>query len=320
MRLCLCGEQRRPIDSENLEERMHRSPGNLRSAKSSCSPFHRKVLALSLLLIGGLVATTIRTAHAQQDGIALLSKVMSAYQKLSSYAGEANVDTILLGPKGEIIKQVGSSSVMKYVKPNKLRLNFSTSAGTRTIWSDGTTLWVYDGMPNLYTVGPSAPTLTAMLPLLLVRADVAAGMDPLFFLSQNTMPTELINVKLKGTGVFNGHQVYIVTGVTNIKPKVIRMLDGRQLTVPTSYWTWWIDRRTFLLHKIETATPHVTKQLMVKVGNREVPRTIVGTMLLRHTVSSSKPNTPLAPNEFVFRAPPSSMEKKAIPDFLKAGK
>ena len=87
------------------------------------------------------------------------------------------------------------------------------------------------------------------------------------FLTEKNLPKELTNVKVKSTATYNGHPVYIITGTTNATPVVIKT-GNTMTTIPTSYWTWWIDRTSSLLYKIETMTPNIVKPVSFGTGSQ----------------------------------------------------
>ncbi len=309
------------------------------------SNFHRSgarlcrtlLLACAVLLTGGTVAQAQNpkaAGHTKSDkqppvqavvtqpqsGTAILLKTIQSYQSLNSYVGQANVDTLMLNTTGQTVKHIGSSSVMKLQRPNKLSLFFQTPIGSRRIYSDGKDFTVYDATPNQYMSVPTAGNVTGLLKLLLTNADVAAGLDPLFFLSQTALPRELTGIKLKGPGTYNGHPVYIVTGVTNATPVVVKNAKGT-MTIPTSYWTWWIDRSSYLLYKVETMTPNIVKPVSFGSGASRTVQNIKGTLVLRHTITELKPDADIPAEEFVFKPLPNTTRRQTTQEVLnKKGK
>ena len=284
--------------------------------KAPASRFQKARLRYSLfgfaLFCGFLTAAGAQrnsgARPALKDGRAILQESIKTYQEMSSYEGQSNVDTLLLDKNGDVVKQVGSAARLRYKRPNKLMLDFSTPGGSRSIWSNGSLLIVYDALPKKYTVGPTSPDLPSMLPLLFRRADVSASLDPLYCLSQKTLPKELTNLTLKETTVYNGHPVYVVTGVLNGID--LTNVKGQSVNLQPSVWTWWVDRNTFLLHKIESRTPNVIKPISKKVGQREEIINMTTTLLMRHTMTYSKPNTAIPDDAFVFKAPPDATERR----------
>ena len=278
-----------------------------------------KLLVRFLLLIMFALLSVVGEAQ-ETDGRAILLKTLTLYQKFNSYSGQANVDTMMVDMAGQTIKHIGSSSVMKLQRPNKIYIFFQTPIGSRSIFSDGANFSVYDPSPNQYLTIPTAPSTDGLLQLLLARADVAAGLDPLYFLTEKTLPKELVDVKLKASTTFNGHQVYVVTGTTNVKPVVMK--SGNTITtIPTSYWSWWIDRTSSLLYKVETRTPNIIKPVSFGNGAARTVKNVKGTLIMRHTVTEVKPDANLKPDEFVFNRPKAATLKMTAQDILnKKGK
>lgn len=274
---------------------------------------------LTLLLSLSALCVGIGKAQAQ-DGMSVLLKTMKMYQSLNSYSGNANVDTMMIDPKGQTVKHIGSASVMKFQRPNKIYLYFQTPIGSRKIYSDGTNFSLYDAQPNQYFTIPAPHDTKGLLDVLLARADVAAGLDPLFFLTQNALPKALTNIKLKESTTYNGHAVFVVTGTTNATPVVIKQ-GNSTTTIPPSYWTWWIDRNSYLLYKVETRTPNIIKPVSFNAGQQHVVKYIKGTLFLRHTVSELKPDVNLQPADFAFTKPQNATLKQTAADVLgKKGK
>jgi outer membrane lipoprotein-sorting protein len=273
-----------------------------------------RLLQRTLILGVVLLLSGLGTAKAQ-DGRTILLKTLKMYQSFQSYQGQANVDTLMIDENGTTIKHIGSSTVMKLQRPNKIYIFFQTPIGSRSIYSDGANFSVYDPTPNRYLTVPTARDMDGLLQLLLARADVAAGLDPLYFLTEKNLPKELSDVKVKTSTTYNGHPVYIITGTTNATPVVIK--SGKTTTtIPTSYWTWWIDRTSSLLYKVETTTPHIIKPVSFGSGTSRVVKNIKGTLVLRHTVSELKPDANLQPNEFVFVQPKTAVRKVTAQDIL----
>lgn len=279
-------------------------------------PLFRAGRPLRLILLLNVFAlfAGIGTAQAQ-DARAIMLKTLQMYQSLSSYSGQANVDTMMLSQSGQTIKHIGSSAVMKLQRPNKIYLYFQTPIGSRKIYSDGANFSVFDATPNQYLTIPAPSDMPGLLKMLLAKADVAAGLDPLYFLTQKNLPKELSNLKVKGATTYNGHPVYIITGTTNATPVVVKTAKTIT-TIPTSYWTWWIDRTSSLLYKIETRTPNIVKPVSFGSGAARTVKNVQGTLLLLHTVSELKPDANVAASEFAFTPPRGSTRKQSAQDIL----
>src|SRR5579871_5562370 len=209
----------------------------------------KTVCTLTLLL---LVAGACRCCA--QDGSTLLHKMADAYQHLSTYDIHSNVDVWMSGG-GRTLTSKSSSNLMQFKRPNKLVLVVynNSPTGTRSIYSDGTTLTVYDAVPNHYFSGPTAPNMESMINLLMARAQVSAQLDPLYFLCTSKLPPKLTELKAAGNTTLNGRLCYVVTGVIRSTPAPAPKArqNSNAATANVMHWTWYIDQQTFLLNKLE---------------------------------------------------------------------
>jgi len=252
-------------------------------------------LRLPALLTLLLLLTGIGKAQAQ-DGRAILLKTLKAYQALHSYSGEATVAMTIVPPKGTAFTG-RSSSFMAFQRPNKIHLRLASTHSSRNIYSDGTTLSVYDVATNQYHTVPVAGKQADLVPLLAAEG-VSSNLDPLFFLFAKILPQELTNVHLKSsTEYFGGHPVYVVTGTT-ITPAGKSKSSPTITLGPTSSWAWWIDRQSFLVYRVETVTPN------------SAVRYFRGNLVVRHSVLKLQANPVLPASEFVFTPPPNSVGKQ----------
>ena len=262
------------------------------------------------LALAGLFVTT-QPARAQ-DGRTILLKTMQFYGALHSYGGQANTDTMMLNAGGKLVKQVGASSVMKMVRPNKIYLFLQNPAGSRAIYSDGKSFSVYEATPDRYITTPTNGTPNDLMKLLATEGGIEAGYDPLFFLTHASLPKTLTAIQYKGESNWNGHPVYVVTGAINASP-------AGGAAAPLSYCTWWIDRSSYLLYRVETTTPHVVKQVSFGAAPHTVIKSVKGTLVVRYTVSGIKMDPNYAPSDFVFTPPKTAMRRRTIEELLKAG-
>ncbi|MCW3053365.1 MAG: putative periplasmic protein [Chthonomonadales bacterium] len=245
------------------------------------------LLTLLLLLAGG------GTAQAQ-DGRTILLKTRKAYQALNSYSGEAAVALTIRTQQGGAFTGK-SSSTMSFQRPNKIHILVASTHSSRNIYSDGTTMSSYDLATNQYHTVPMAGKQGDLLALL-AREDVTSNLDPLYFLCGKSLPQDLTNIQRKEAAAYLGdHPVYIITGT-------IRTPTGKSSSTihlgPTSSWTWWIDRQSFLIYQVETTTPNST------VGNFN------GVLTIRHSVVKLQSNPVIPASEFDFTPPPNAARKK----------
>lgn len=265
----------------------------------------RPILILTLL---ALMAGS-RTAQAQ-DGRSILLKTLHYYHSLHSYVGRANIDTLMFAQNGETLKHIGACSILEMQRPSKLYVSLQSPDGSRSIYSDGTTFSVYEASPDLYTTVPMAGKQTDILQMMRVYAGVSADFDALFFLVQTSLPKDLSDIQLKGTSTCNGHPVFVVTGTTHVA--------GSGKTLLPAYWSWFIDRSSFLLYRVETKTPNIVKSVMLGTELKPFVRDVKGTLLIRYTVSELKPDANISSSDFVFTPPKTASPRRTLQEFLKS--
>ena len=258
--------------------------------------------------IAGLLAGMTAGAGAQ-DGRALIQRMVTAYKNCNSYEGRANTDIIFVRA-GKPLQRQSSSSLMQMKRPNRIHLEFTSNIGTRLVDSDGAKFYVYDGYYKKYLQMPTSPNLAQMLGILYVRGGILAYLDPLFFLSGTTLPKQLGNFQRKPDSSVNGHPVYVVTGRLQTQSQTVKAANGKTATIPatTTDWTWWIDKQSSLLQKLESRTLNVQRAVMVRQGKKTVPGRITGDQIMRHVIVSTKPNAPLQDNIFEFHPPVGATE------------
>jgi len=273
-----------------------------------------RLFSLTLLLTAATLLCGIGAAKAE-DGRAILLKAIHLYQTFHSYKGQANVDTLLVGTDGKVVKHVGSSSTMKFQRPNKIYLLIQNPAGSRVIYGDGANFSVLEANIDQYTTVPMAGKEPQMLNLLHTQGGVVAGFDTLFLLTENGLPKTLSNIQYKGTSTCNGHPVFVVTGTTSATPD---LSGGGKTSMPgaTTEWTWWIDRQSYLLYKVENKTSNVVKPVSFGSGNNAVVKDVKGTVIMRYIVSEIKPDANIAPSDFAFTPPRTAIRKRTIQEIL----
>jgi outer membrane lipoprotein-sorting protein len=253
---------------------------------------------------------------------ALLQKVSAAYQRLNTYDGTASVE-ISAFFKEKMLQTRAMRVEMKMKRPNKLRLDFTMPTGTQTILSDGTNLFIYLASTNQYARYPTAPTIDAMLfPLLAVRAGVQASLDPLYFLGKKQLPAALTDLRFQGSDTYNGKPVFVVSGVITRPRTVLRDKKGHQVVLPPSkqYWTWWINKQTSLLEKIEQRVPDLKMTVPARQGKKVTAQQIPVTQRMRHVVLTATANPSLADSVFTFTPPPGAVEVRTVKDILQSGR
>jgi outer membrane lipoprotein-sorting protein len=275
-----------------------------------CFRFRNSFLRRSTLLLT-LMTLLMGSRMAQaQDGRSILLKTLHYYHSLHSYSGRANVDTLMYSESGQTVKHIGSSSILEMQRPNKLYIFLQSPDGSRSIYSDGTTFNVYETSPDQYITVPLKGKQIDFLHLLRVHSNVVASFDSLYFLLQASLPQELTDIRLKGPSTCNGHPVYVVTGTTTVTR------NGKALL--PAYWTWWIDRRSSLLYRVETTTPNIVQEVVLGTEQKPVLKNVKGTLLVRYTVTELKPDVNLASSDFVFTPPKTASRRRTIQELLKS--
>ncbi len=245
-----------------------------------------------------------------QDARAIMNKMDAAYQHADSYIGRANVDDSIIY-NGAPIRSENVAVEIKARRPNKLFLNFSTRRGSRQVFSDGFNFTVYDPSPNRFSTVRTAPTFAALMPILQLQAEVVATYDPLYFLSHGSIPPEIGALQVSN-GTYDGQPVYRVTGVVHEAARQSLSATGSIVKEPArnNNWTWWIDKKTYLLHKIEM-TAAGKKMNASEVRAKTTANKIISvTVFLRHTVVSAGTTPAPADDAFVFHPPSSAQERQ----------
>ncbi len=264
-----------------------------------------------------LSATALPCAYSQ-TGAEVMNKMMSAYNDLNSYQGNANGDQIYtLVTSEKPIAQAGTSVTMSYKKPNLLKLDFFTSKGRRSIFCDGTTITSYDPSGQQYIKFPSGPTLKEVT-LNLQKVGIKALFDPLFFLSGDPLPKNLGKFTLKPNQKLNGVPIYLVVADLSTPPHEAKNPQGKKVMLPTTtaHFSWWIDKSNYLLSKVEMKIPNIPQNVSEKVKKKVVTKLVYTNMIIRTSISNVKANPAKDARDFVFIPPKDAKERKTADQLL----
>jgi hypothetical protein len=279
-----------------------------------------RVSSVALLAVGMLWSAG--TAQAQ-DARAIMQKVAQTYQNLTGYDGSATVDIKIIGKEGAAAGKVMTKpqslyALLRYQKPNKISLEMTAPSGSRRIYCDGKDFYVFDALTNQFTHDPAPADGKKMLLLLYGRAGVVALLDPLWFLTEGTLPPQLGNLKVKGTQKVNGRDTIVISGVSNTPRTERKLSNGQKLVQPatTRNWTWWIDKQDYLIRRVESRIDNLKAGVPVRQGKKTVLRQVPVYNVSRHTVAAVKPNAPLGADVFQFKKPPTATERKSLRDLL----
>ncbi len=270
----------------------------------SSAQYHNRIWGATAILTAVLLNLCVAgQAHAQQlsDPKQILQKCFATYGSMQSYEGKSSVDSVLMSAAtGKVLKQTGTTALMRFRRPNRLRLDYTAPVGSRTVWSNATEIGVFDSLISKYWTVPAQPTMETMLPVLYKQASTAACFDPLYGISKAAIPSRLTAFQLKPPALLNGHPVYIVTAT----------LPGKSV----SQWTWWIDRKSLLLYKLEQQTPGLTQKYRVIQDGIETIKTRPVTLTLRCVFTAITPNAAVSDDLFDFKPPAGATPQITPPD------
>lgn len=288
-----------------------------------CFAGHRRALsgARRSLPFIGLIGITFLPAVAsdQQNGTEAMQRMSNAYQRLSSYSGASTVSqSVQVGSK--ITRSQSVAVRMYYKRPNRLALNFIQpgSVATRSVYSDGKLITIYDAIHHRSASVTTGRSLTEILQILGQRTRIKAELDPLYFLSGGSLPTNLTELTVRSDAAVNGRPCQVVSGL------VAASRSGAptgKVNIPM-HWTWYIDRKTHLINKIDAySDPIPSLPAGTRVPNAPVktkPQKVV--VLFRYLFSQVQPNAALSDGQFVFKPPRGAVSQKAVaPSLRKAG-
>ena len=256
-----------------------------------------------------------------QDAGALLAKSVRAYNSLNSYSGKATQDVDISLANGRKQTVSATSSEMLYKRPNKLILKMTSAQSSSEVYSDGSKMTVYRPSSQKYTSGPTAPTLTAMMPLLQQRAGVGAVIDPLYFISHAAPPSGLTNLKSLPDEKVNGHAVSVITGVWQVAAADKGKPVTNPFTTQGTRWTLYIDKANSLLQKVEAQVPITISQKVKRKDKAGVEKIetvkLAATMKMRYGIVEPQPNSAVNESSFTFMPPPGASEQKDVNELLR---
>lgn len=270
--------------------------------------------ASALVALPALLLLSVPPAHAQ-DGKALLQRMADTYKNLNSYDGRANVELMLQSQGKTAGQPVAQSSTLKLKRPNRLYLEVSRGQGSAKVYSDGSHFVCYIPSTNIYVKTDAAPDIAQTLDLM-KRLEIQTVFDPLYFLGNRPLPPQLTALQVRPDTTMNGHPVRVVTGHILLKLLPLAPLEklltvpkqARVVPPPYATLTWYIDRSTFLLQRMEIQENYTLKA-QLKQNNKPVVKTLPVTLFLRHTIVQATGNANLPEPTFIFVPPPNSQEK-----------
>jgi outer membrane lipoprotein-sorting protein len=262
----------------------------------------REVAVRTLLKLLPLCILAVPKIAEAQDAKSILHNMISAYRGLTSYQGQASVSDRHMLSGGKLLAESSFTSSISYLKPNKLKIDFAMPTGGRSIYYDGATLTLYqDKFRSYSTAAVVAPDLQKLAPALL-KFQVASKLDVLYFLSGNEIPSTLTGFERKPDQTRNGKLDYVIA--------------AREPTSNPKYsyfWTWYIDKQTNLLDRIEARLPGIPQRATIMQGKKSTARVILIDRMLAQNIVNPQPNAKIDSRTFVFKPPPGSSKTVAPP-------
>ncbi|HXG25098.1 MAG TPA: DUF2092 domain-containing protein [Chthonomonadales bacterium] len=240
------------------------------------------------------------TAQAQ-DGNAVLKKMYAAYAALSSYSQTASSTLIVRAITNQIS---GNTSELRYKKPNLLYFSVTSPIyGTFIASSNGREQIVYQSLGNRYQKF-SAPASLVQFMARVEPLGVRAILDPLYFLTGKRLENASGPAKLKGNVTLNGVPSYLVVAPIKLPASA----KGGTGTV-----TFWIDRKSYLLRKVQVALKNIPRKVRVRTIRNNKP--VIQTKEVRteetytEVVQEMKINPPLGTSDFNYTPPKDAVEQ-----------
>lgn len=272
-----------------------------------------RIASMMKLVLSVLLTSLLAPQVQAQDANAVMQKMIATYQTLSSYEGQANALESMQTPSNIKVNSLASNVKMFYSKPNRLALQFSTRQGGLEVYSDGAQFTAFSAATRTYFTEPTAPNLKEMLKLI-NRAAIAAALDPLYFMSVGKIPSNVTNLKMLPSAKINDRPCFVVSAKSTNQ---IRDPKNPKVTRTTvSYWTWWIDKQTNTLNRIETKIPGVKKIMIREVNKKRVQQPVTVTVIVRQTITNVKLNGNISDSNFKFTVPPDAIKAKTTDEIL----
>jgi outer membrane lipoprotein-sorting protein len=250
-------------------------------------------------MAAGLALLSAQAATAQ-NGIPALKKVQAAYLGLNSYS--QTVSTTLISRVANRQAVAGQTSELRYQKPNRIYISVSSpESGSVVTYNNGKEMLVYRGKLNAYQKASAKPTVKAYVAALRAYG-IGTMLDPLAFLTGDPVQSALTSAAMKGSAVLEGAKCDVVAGT------IAPALAGKAKTATA---TFWIDKATNLLRKVEIVTKGVpaTARMRVMVKGKPVVKSqpIQIDTTITMNIRNVKVNPPLNDASFTFQPPANAI-------------
>ena len=152
--------------------------------------------------------------------------------------------------------------------------------------------------------------------------NIESALDTLYFLCIGPLPPIVSNLTLKGTETVNGQPAYVIEGTEHIPARQFTSAKGKKVTVPeeNSIWKWWIDKKSFVLARIEARLPNIPQAVYMMEKKKRVQKVITISVIRHQTILFPKPNQVLDDKLFIFTPPPGATDTTSGVEKLLHGK
>lgn len=227
-----------------------------------------------------------------------LLKTLQAYAHIQAYSERATAQVTVQTEKGNtVLSRVVEGVVILAKRPNLLMLTLNVPEQSRyqTICSNGKTLFVFDSFTSKYTKGPTAPSLSALIPLLRRRALVSFFPSPFYFFAVSNPLSNFRDFHLDGRQERNGRTYLLISALsTPIPPSPGR----RAISVR---WTWYIDTKTGWIERVEgNSQPFAVRRTL---PGKRVPELVQALLRIEYQVLQEKADPAVRAKDFVFTVP-----------------
>lgn len=238
-----------------------------------------------------------------QDGPTILRKMRAAYAALHSYSHEASVTVAVRS--GESSEVTGNTGVVRFQRPNRLYVSVSApQTGTFVSASNGREQVLYRSKTNQYERRPAPATLEAAIRSLTDIYVDTTMLDPLYFLQGKELPPTVTGLKAKGRANVNGVPCYVVEATARA-----RTITG---AVGTQRITFWVDRKTYLLRRMQmtyAGVPISVPVVSIQNGKRVMSRRqMIFSGTISEVIQDIQVNPRLDESAFTYAMPKGATE------------
>jgi outer membrane lipoprotein-sorting protein len=256
-----------------------------------------------LAVVTCVLLTAAPCRSSAQDGKAIIQNMIKAYRNLESYRGLSKGTVRQESKKGELVSDEGFSTVLTYVRPNMLKVEFVMPSGGRAIYCDGHSITFFQNQNQTFAGTDKNMKDMHDVAAALLELQIAGRYDVLYFLSGNTLPSNVTGIQRMPDSLRNNRPVYVVTAHETTRNNDIK-------------WTWMIDKQTMMLARVEGRTWNRPGTVRLTINNSPARNKVPIECILAQSILTPKINEHIGENEFRFRVPQNfkSVKYKTILD------